>query len=79
MYLVDTYNKFQPNKNVVSVFLVGERKFCVREIAPKYNWDMPEVSFPERDYEDTYTDYHLYEEEKEAEAYLKQIGGARVG
>mgnify|MGYP006934494533 CR=1 FL=1 len=79
MFLIDTYNKFQPNKNVVSIFLVGERKFCVREIAPKYDWGVQEIFFPERDYEDNYTDYHLYEKEDEAEAYLKQIGGARVG
>ena len=79
MYLVDIYNKFQRNKNVISIFLVGERKFCVREIVPKYNWGVPEVLFPERNYEDNYTDYRLYEDKKEAEAYLKQIGGARVG
>ena len=51
----------------------------MREIVPKYNWGVPEVLFPERNYEDNYTDYRLYEDKKEAEAYLKQIGGARVG
>lgn len=68
-YLVDTYSVYDNNADVVFVFTYCGRKWCIRRIS--LNWGLPD--FPEKDWEDDYTTYRLYNTLDEAKAFVHEL------
>lgn len=75
-YIVDTYNPYQLNRNVVGVYTINGHKYCIRQIAVEYEWGKPVVDFPEKpwDYEDSVS-FYLYDTEEEARRYIASLKG----
>ena len=74
-FIIDNYNKFHKNDNVVKVFHLYGKSYCIRRVE-NFNWGQPD--FPEKDIEDEYLVYHVYNTLEEAEKYvseLRHLGG----
>lgn len=67
-FIIDLYNKHAINNNVVSVFKIHGINFCIRKIQ-EFEWGQP--IFPEKDIEDNYTQYHVYQTLEEAQQYIR--------
>lgn len=83
-YIVDKYNKFQNNENVIETFtliIAGERTpYCIRKIAVKeWDWGRPVLEdWEEQDFEGYYSDQMAYDSLLEAQKYVrlqKRAGG----
>lgn len=76
-YIIDNYSPYQKNSDVVAVFKIYGITYCIREVK-QFEWGQP--VFPEKDLEDDYTNYHVYDTLEKAEAYvnyLKRLDGSR--
>ena len=40
-YIIDTYNKYQDNADVIANFKLRDQLYCVRRIKLNYNWGTP--------------------------------------
>lgn len=77
MFIIDVYSKFQNNNNVRKIFSLYSKQYCIREIN-NLEWGQP--VFQEKDIEDDYSFFQLYNTFEEAEQYvreLKKIEGVR--
>jgi hypothetical protein len=79
-YIIDEYNKFQINKNVVKTFnlFIGGRyvPYCIRKIPLTYDWGTPILEdWIEQDWDIDYSDQYIFPTEKEALAYVRRLRG----
>lgn len=79
-YIVDKYNKYQSNKNVLRVFrlyICGQDvDYCIRKIPLTYNWGTPILEdWIEQDWDIDYSDQYIFPTEKEALAYVRRLRG----
>lgn len=69
-YIIDLYQKFSSNKNVLYVFKLHGQEYCIRQI-DKFDWGQP--VFPEKPIDDDFTYYHIYNSLDEARAYIRYL------
>ena len=77
-YIIDKYNNFHHNRNVVRTFNLHGQKYCIRKI-DEFEWGQP--IFPEKDIEDDYSYFYIYPTLEAAERYIreiKQLAGTRL-
>lgn len=82
-YIIDIYNKFQTNNNVVEtfyLFICGHNMpYCIRKIPiTQYEWGVPQIKWEEQDWDMNYSGQHLYKTLEEAKEFiyeLKRING----
>lgn len=74
-YIVDIYNPFQDNENVTDIYTINGHKYCIRMLNIGYDWGVPQVNFPEKDWDDSYTEYYLYSTKEEAKKFIKELKG----
>lgn len=76
-YIIDLYNKFSRNDNVVSTFKIHGQEYCIREITT-FEWGKPIFDKNIDDDFDSYCVYDTIEEAKGYVRYLKQLDGSRI-
>ena len=77
LFIIDTYSRFDDNKNVCMTFLLYNKWYCIRKIN-KLEWGEP--IFKERKIEEN-SYYHIYSSFEEAKAFvhqLKQLEGQKI-
>ena len=78
-YIVDQYNKFQNNSNVIDIFTLHDQPYCIRIIPIEYYWGEPHLEdWPEQDFEIDYSSQHPYntlEEAREFVRFMKRLNG----
>ena len=78
-YIVDQYNKFQNNSNVIDTFTLHDQPYCIRIIPIKYYWGEPHLEdWPEQDFEIDYSSqypYNTLEEAREFVRFMKRLNG----
>lgn len=77
-YVIDEYNKFQINKNVVKTFnlFIGGRyvPYCIRKIPVVYDWGLPQLTpWEEQDFEKDYSQQFVYHTEEEALCFVREL------
>lgn len=78
-YVIDVYNKYRHNDDVISIFFINGRYFCIRGVSD-FKWGQPVLEEIIEDIE-TKPKYHVYSTLEEAENYiraLKRIEGSRL-
>ena len=70
MYIIDIYNKFGHNKDVVQIDKINGLELCIREIK-NLEWGQP--VFPDKNVEEDFTFYHIYENLEDAREYIHQL------
>ncbi len=70
MYIVDLYNKYHSNKNVVYVSRVNDLELCIRKLDDEYEWGEPIVDFPEKNLDDKFC---VYDTLNEAKDYIRKL------
>lgn len=76
-YIIDLYNKFARNENVVSIFKIHGQEYCIRAIT-EFEWGKPVFDKSIDDDFDSYCVYDTIEEAKGYIRYLKQLDGSRM-
>lgn len=77
-FIIDNYSPYQRNNNVISVFKIHGVPYCIREIN-EFDWGQP--VFPEKNIDDDFNNYCVYDTIEEAQGYvryLKRLEGSRV-
>lgn len=77
-FIIDHYSPYQKNKNVISIFKIHGISYCIRQIN-EFDWGQP--LFPEKNIDDDFDSYCVYDTIEEAEGYvryLKQLDGSRI-
>lgn len=77
-YIIDEYNKFQSNKNVIHTFklFMGHHyeTWCIRKIPVIYDWGLPQLEpWIEQDMDKDYSYQHAYQTEEEALAFVRAL------
>lgn len=78
-YIVDTYNRFHNNENVVETFTlqIGDHleKWCIRKVPiAGYEWGEPQLgSWPEQDFETNYSIQQLYDSIEDAREFVRDL------
>lgn len=78
-FIIDLYNKYQDNSNVIDIFTLqmGDylQKWCIRQVPiEKYRWGMPQPSsWPQQDFELDYSIQHAYSTLEEAREFVKDL------
>ena len=80
VFIVDKYNKYQRNANVIRTFnlFIGGNAvpYCIRKIPIEYDWGIPSLTYwEEQDFEEDYSYQHFYATEEEAYRYVLQLKG----
>ena len=70
MYIVDIYNEFGHNKDVIQVSRINGLVLCIRKIT-KLEWGQP--VFPDKSIESEHIKYHIYENLEDACKYLHDL------
>ena len=75
-YIIDEYNKFQRNNNVVRTFklYLGGRAetWCIRKIPVIYDWGLPQlIPWEQQDIEKDYSYQYAYATEEEALEFVR--------
>ena len=76
-YIIDLYNRFAKNENVVSTFKFHGQDYCIREIS-QFEWGKPIF---DRAIDYSFNDFCVYDTIEEAQGYirdLKQIDGSKI-
>lgn len=76
-YIIDLYNQFARNENVVSTFKIHGQNYCIREIT-QFEWGHPVF---DRNIDDDFDNYCVYNTIEEAQGYikyLKRLEGSRI-
>lgn len=76
-YIIDLYNRFAKNENVVFTFKFHGQDYCIREIS-QFEWGKPIF---DRAIDDSFNDFCVYDTIEEAQGYiryLKQIDGSKI-
>ena len=69
-YIIDNYNKYARNKDVVRIFRHHGMDLCIRKIT-NFKWGQP--VFQDRPIDDEYTIYYVYNTLEEAENYIAYL------
>ena len=69
VFIIDIYNKYHKNDNVRYTFPVNGTWYCIREVP--LEWGLPE--FPEKDWNDDYTQFQLYSTYEDALTFARAI------
>lgn len=69
-YIIDVYSPYHKNYNVISTFTIYGKKYCIRKI-DEFEWGQP--TFPEKDLEDNYTQFHVYNTLEKAKKFVRQL------
>ena len=69
-FIVDVYNPFAKNSNVIASFKINGHDFCIRKI-DEFEWGQP--IFPERPINDNFIHYFVYDTEEEARTFIRQL------
>ena len=77
-YIIDEYNKYQKNDNVVSTFnlLIGGHyePWCIRKVPVSYFWGEPQIkAWPQQDFDKDYSGQYAYSTEKEARDFIRLL------
>lgn len=77
-YVIDEYNKFQENDNVVFIFKLSigghYESWCIRKVPVSYFWGEPQIeAWPQQDWEKDYSLQHAYQTEEEALAFVRAL------
>jgi len=77
-YIIDEYNKFQKNDNVIHIFklFMGHHyeTWCIRKIPVTYNWGLPQLeSWVEQDMDKDYSYQYAYPTKEEALAFIREL------
>ena len=75
-FIIDLYNKYAKNKDVVYTFKIHGQDYCIREVK-KFEWGQPIF---DRNIDDTFDDFRVYNTIEEAKIYinyLKRLEGSR--
>ena len=67
IYILDTYNKYARNEDVVHTFFICDTEYCIRKVP--LEWGEP--SFPEKD--GGYGEYAIYETYEDALRFVNEI------
>jgi len=67
-YIIDFYNKYHNNDDVVKTFHLRNQNLCIRAIT-SFEWGQP--IFPEKSIDDDYSIFHVYKTIEEAEDYIR--------
>lgn len=76
-YIIDLYNRFAKNENVVYIFKLHGQEYCVREIT-QFEWGKPIF---DKNIDDDFDDFCVYDTLEEALGYiryLKKLDGSRI-
>jgi hypothetical protein len=74
-YIVDTYNPYERNKDVVYHFEYNGIEWCIRQV-DKFEWGKPQ--FDELPLDDTFIDYKIYDSLDEAIQFCKVLKGVNI-
>ena len=69
-YIIDVYNNFHHNYNVVSTFNLNGHKYCIRRIED-FEWGQP--VFPEKDIDDNFTQFYVFNTLEKAEKFVREL------
>lgn len=69
VFIIDIYNKYQHNDNCRKIFKLNNREYCIREVT--LDWGQP--NFPEKDLDDNFTSWHLYNTLDEAKNFVRKL------
>ena len=72
-YIIDTYNKYQDNADVIANFKLRDQPYCVRRIELNYNWGTPLPDWAEKEWRRDYQEQHYYETAEEALEYVRTL------
>ena len=77
-YIIDEYNKYQKNDNVVATFklFMGGRyePWCIRKVPVSYFWGEPQINaWPQQDFDKDYSGQYAYNTEKEARDFIRLL------
>lgn len=78
-YIIDRYNSYQNNNNVVDFFtliICGKMvQYCIRKIpVKKYEWGCPILEeWEQQDYEQDYSDQCAYDTYEEAKNFVRAL------
>ena len=79
-YVIDLYNKYAHNDNVIEIFSLNGRHFCIKSVS-EFQWGQPILNEDMIEDIETKPRYHVYSTLEEAENYiriLKHLEGTRV-
>lgn len=76
-YIIDLYNKFARNDDVIFTFFLHGQQYCIREIT-KFNWGQPVFDKSIEDEFDNYWIYNTIEDAHDYIRYLKKLDGGRL-
>lgn len=69
VYILDAYNPYHNNADVRYVFRYHGLQWCVRQV--QLEWGAP--IFTEKDVEDDFTNFHIYETLDEALQFVREL------
>ena len=69
VYIVDAYSRFHRNKDVVFRFIYHDQWWAIRRVP--LEWGVPQ--FEEKDMDDDYTKFHLYNTYEEAMEFVRKL------
>lgn len=77
-YVIDEYNKFQKNDNVIHIFnlFIGKRyePWCIRKIPVTYDWGLPQLTpWEQQNLEKDYSYQYAYPTEEEALKFVRDL------
>ena len=71
-YIVDTYNPYERNNDVVHKFEFNGRLWCIREV-DRFEWGVPQ--FAELPIDREFISYHVYENYDDALRFSRELKG----
>ena len=69
VFIVDAYNPYARNENVIFRFIYHDQWWCVRKVV--LDWGVPHNTA--LDLDDDFTHFHLYNTEEEAMAFVREL------
>lgn len=78
-FIIDVYNKYQNNENVIDTFTLHDHPYCIREVSAHYDWGVPQLdAWVEQDLEQDYSYQHSYDTLEDAREFartMKRLNG----
>lgn len=71
-YIVDTYNKYERNDDVVYRFEYNKREWCIRKV-DSFEWGKPQ--FDELPLDSEFIEYKIYDNLDDAIKYCRSLKG----
>lgn len=68
-YIIDLYNEFAKNDNVISVIKLHGQNYCIREIT-EFEWGKPIF---DRSIDDDFDDFCVYDTPEEAQGFIRYL------